>query len=107
MKEKWNEIPGTHGEFFRGETSGKVRHKSQLWKNQVFEDDWFDVPGYEGLYRYTLSNGRPIIFAIKRDELLDVTRGRYTLSKNGEKEQFTEAQFINFVTRDPCVPGNI
>ena len=100
MKEKWTVIPGTKGEFFRGEESGRVRHKSQMWKTQVFEDDWFDVPEYEGLYRYTMFNGRPIVFSVKRDELLDVSAGFYALSKSSDIRQFTERQFIEFVTRN-------
>ena len=100
MKEDWKEIAGTKGEFFRGVISGKVRHKSQMWKNQVFNDDWNDIPGFEGLYRYTLCNDRPIVFSIKRDNLLDASNGKYNLSKNGLETQFTESQLVDFVTRN-------
>ena len=98
MKEEWKEIEGTKGEFFRGVTSGKVRHKSQMWKNQVFEDDWMDIPEYEGLYRVTFRNNRPIVFSIKRDKLLDGSAGTYNLSKNGLETSFTECQLFNYVT---------
>ena len=66
----------------------------------MFEDDWMDIPEYEGLYRVTFLNNRPIAFSIKRDKLLDGSAGIYNLSKNGIETSFTERQLFNYVTRN-------
>lgn len=95
MKEEWKEIPGTKGEFYRGSITDRVRHKSELWKEEIWNDDWMDVPGYEGLYRMCVYMNHPIIFSIKRDTVLNVLRKKYVLYKNGEKRQFTEKQIMN------------
>lgn len=95
MKEKWTEISETKGEFFRGEKSGRVRHKSELWKEEIWNDDWKDVPGYEDLYRMCVFLDHPIIFSIKRDAVLDVTQGAYTLSKDGIRKRYTERQILD------------
>lgn len=95
MKEEWKEILGTKGEFYRGSITGRVRHKSELWKEEIWNDDWMDVPGYEGLYRMCVYMNHPIIFSIKRDAVLNVLRKKYVLYKNGEKRQFTEKQIMN------------
>ena len=95
MKEKWTVIPGTKGDFYRSSITGKVRHRTELWKEEIWNEDWMDIPGYEGLYRMCKYLGHPIIFSIKRDAVLDVTQGAYTLSKDGIKKRYTERQILD------------
>jgi hypothetical protein len=95
VKEKWTKIPGTKGEFFRCSATNRVRHKSELWKEEIWNDDWKDVPGYEGLYRMCVFLDHPIIFSIKRDVILDVAQGAYTLSKDGIRKRYTVRQILD------------
>lgn len=106
MKEKWEEIQGTKREFLRGNESGKVRHKSQMWKEQIWDDGWIDVPDFSGLYRMCVFDNHTLVFSIKRDKLLDIINCfgaiQYILWNGNKKKAFTEKQLLEIYKCVTC-----